>query len=95
MLLSRIHAPIAPAERKAFFLVRTDLYDDSMEYYIDLTGMVMLDYPNLSLKEIKAQELGGDTHRGKRCIEWQMPYSEDMIHPEYRKVCSFALYPHK
>lgn len=79
----------------AFFLVYTELYDNSLEYYVDLAGIVMADYPVLDLGDIKAVEYGGDTHKGKRGIEFEFPYSEDVIHPDYEEIGSFRMFPHK
>lgn len=81
--------------KKIFFVIRTELYDNSVEYFIDLAGIAMADYPVLELKDMVAVEFGGDTHRGKRGIEFSMPNTENIIHPDYKKVSSFRLYPHK
>ena len=55
---------------RVLFILRTDLYDDSLDYFLKLFKEAKKDFPNLKPEDIMCQEYGGDTIKGLRGIEF-------------------------
>ncbi len=61
---------------KIVFILRTEMYDDRLSYFLDLFEEAKKDFPDLVAKQVKALKYGGDTHKGQRGIEFtfDLPY---------------------
>ena len=51
-------------------MLRTDMHDNSLDYFLQLFAEAIKDFPNLKAKDVICQEYGGDTVRGIRGIEF-------------------------
>ena len=52
------------------FTVRTTLYDDSVQYWLDLMEIAKQDFPDLDLNEVKSVVYGGISYKGTRGVEF-------------------------
>ena len=52
------------------FIIRTKLYDDSVQYWLDLVEIAKQDFPKLDLSKVKSVVYGGDSYKGTRGIEF-------------------------
>ncbi len=52
------------------FILRTDLYDNSLDYFLKLFAEAKKDFPHLEAKNVICREYGGDTISGTRGIEF-------------------------
>jgi hypothetical protein len=55
---------------KILFILRTDLYDNSLDYFLQLFAEAKKDFPNLTQKDVICREYGGRTVSGLRGIEF-------------------------
>jgi hypothetical protein len=74
---------------KIHFVIRTRLYNDSIQYYLDLVEIAKQDfpekdYPDLNMKEIQAVVYGGDRFRKTRGIEFTLENVK--IPKEYKEI---------
>ena len=54
------------------FTVRTTLYDDSVQYWLDLVEIAKKDFSELNLSEVKSIIYGGCSYKGTRGIEFPL-----------------------
>ena len=60
---------------KIWFVIRTDLYDSGLQYFLDLLEIAKQDFPDLELdkNDVKALQFGGDRIKGLRGLEFEYP----------------------
>ncbi len=51
------------------FIVRTTLYDDSIQYFLDLLEILKKDFPDLDTNDIKSLVYGGMFYKRTRGLE--------------------------
>ena len=54
------------------FTVRTKLYDDNVQYWLDLVEIAKKDFPQLTLDRVKSVMYGGDCYRRTKGIEFSL-----------------------
>jgi hypothetical protein len=69
------------------FVVRTRLYDNSVQYWLDLVEIAKQDFPDLNLKEVETIVYGGDSIRKTRGIEFTLKRPVE-IPQGYFEICS-------
>jgi len=52
------------------FTVRTELYDDSAQYWLDLVEIARQDFPDLKFDDVKTFIYGGQVYKKTRGIEF-------------------------
>ena len=55
------------------FSLRTDFYDNSLDYYQKLFAEAQKDFPNLKPEDVKCRVYDGDTYKGLRGIDFNFP----------------------
>ena len=84
---------------KVLFMLRTDFYDNSLDYFLKLFEDAKKDFPDLKAEDITCQEYGGDTIKGLRGIEFDFdpPVKGSTKSVEIPKEYSdnFIIYPIK
>lgn len=81
------------------FILRSDLYSSSLDYYLKLFEEAKKDFPDLDCNDVKCVEYGGNTIKGTRGIEFYsgLPLgdsSKKVVIPDGYKN-AFILYPTK
>ena len=54
------------------FIIRTKLYNDSVQYWFDLIKIVKQDFPELDIDKVKSVIYGGDSYKGTRGVEFSL-----------------------
>ncbi len=54
------------------FTVRTTLYDESVQYWLDLVEIAKQDFPDLNLDKVNTIVYGGDCQKGTRGVEFTL-----------------------
>ncbi len=78
------------------FILRTNLYSESLQYFLTLFEEAKKDFPDIKAKDIAATEYDGDTIRGTRGIEFRIKpkgKAKVKIPKEYKKA--IIIYPKK
>ncbi len=74
-----------PNGERVVFILRTEYYDDSLRYFMDLFEEAQKNFPKLTPKQIKALCYNSDTHRRQRGIEFTLP--NPVVIPKEYNLC--------
>lgn len=55
---------------KILFILRTDYYNNTLDYFLQLFVEAKKDFPDLKATDVSCREYGGDTIKGLRGIEF-------------------------